>query len=94
MFAGAGYAGYRYLGALPPAEKVKAVAEEAVRIDKEAPKAFLGGDQGFIDLKLSNVEHVNHNTKKFRFELPGKDQISGLAVACEDIRRQEGKTRC
>jgi len=50
---------------------------------REPPKAFLGGDQGFIDLKLANVDTVNHNTKCFRFELPEKDQVSGLPVACE-----------
>ena len=51
--------------------------------DKSAPKAFTGGEQGFLDLKLSNVETVNHNTKRFRFDLPEKDQVSGLDVACE-----------
>jgi cytochrome-b5 reductase len=51
--------------------------------DAPAPKAFIGGDQGFLDLKLSSVEVVNHNTKRFRFDLPEKDQVSGLDVACE-----------
>ena len=54
--------------------------------DKPAPKAFIGGDQGFLDLKLSNIENVNHNTKRFRFDLPEKDQVSGLDVACECIQ--------
>ena len=45
-------------------------------------KAFKGGDQGFIDLKLENVEEVNHNTKRFRFALPDKDDVSGLETAC------------
>lgn len=45
-------------------------------------KAFTGGDQGFISLKLDNVETVNHNTKKFRFALPESDMESGLSVAC------------
>jgi cytochrome-b5 reductase len=44
-------------------------------------KAFTGGDQGFISLKLVNIENVNHNTKKFRFELPEGDQVSGLQSA-------------
>ena len=52
-------------------------------VDKSASKAFTGGDQGFLDLKLSNIEVVNHNTKRFRFDLPDKDQISGLDIACE-----------
>lgn len=44
--------------------------------------AFTGGDQGFISLKLDSVEEINHNTKKFRFALPDKDSVSGLAIAC------------
>jgi hypothetical protein len=44
-------------------------------------KAFTGGDQGFLSLKLEDVEIVNHNTKKFRFKLPEDDQVSGLEVA-------------
>lgn len=46
-----------------------------------APKAFTGGDQGFLSLKVSEIEDVNHNTKRVRFELPEKDQVSGLHVA-------------
>ena len=45
--------------------------------------AFTGGDQGFLDLKLDSVENVNHNTKRFRFLLPEKDQVSGLQIACK-----------
>ena len=48
-----------------------------------AKKAFQGGDQGFISLKLENIENVNSNTKKFRFALPEDDMVSGLPVACE-----------
>lgn len=44
-------------------------------------KALTGGDQGFVSLKLEDVEIVNHNTKKFRFKLPENDMVSGLAVA-------------
>lgn len=47
-------------------------------------KAFKGGDQGFIDLKLVNVQDVNHNTKRFRFALPDKNDVSGLQIACMD----------
>lgn len=46
---------------------------------------FLGGDQGWIDLKLESVEVLNHNTKKFRFALPSEDAVSGLRVACEHL---------
>ena len=45
-------------------------------------KAFLGGEQGFLDLKLESVETINHNTKKFRFALPNPDDVSGLQIAC------------
>lgn len=44
-------------------------------------KVLTGGDQGFVSLKLDNVENVNHNTKKFRFKLPEGDMVSGLEVA-------------
>ena len=77
-------------GAAAPAPKeeeknVPAKAGDRVS-DKPAPKAFTGGEQGFLDLKLLNVETVNHNTKRFRFELPEKDQVCGLHVACEYIQ--------
>lgn len=50
----------------------------------EAPKkAFTGGDQGFISLKLAEIEDINHNTKKFRFALPEEDMVSGLAACCK-----------
>ncbi|KAL8799102.1 MAG: hypothetical protein Q9200_007622 [Gallowayella weberi] len=41
--------------------------------DKPANKTFKGGDQGWLDLKLESVEELSHNTKKFRFALPDKD---------------------
>lgn len=43
-------------------------------------KAFLGGDQGFISLVLKDVEVINHNTKKFIFQLPEDDQVSGMQI--------------
>lgn len=46
-------------------------------------EAFKGGNQGFIDLKLTKVETVNHNTKKFRFALPEEGDVSGLKIACK-----------
>lgn len=48
-----------------------------------ASVTFLGGDQGWIDLKLTDVDIVNHNTKKFRFALNSDNDVSGLKVACE-----------
>ena len=47
-----------------------------------ANKTFLGGDQGFVSLKLENVEDINHNTKKLRFALEKEDDVSGLHIAC------------
>ena len=43
-------------------------------------KAFKGGDQGFLPLKLESVEPINHNTKRFRFALPNADDVSGLPI--------------
>ncbi len=44
-------------------------------------KAFTGGEQGFVSLLLSEVETINHNTKRFRFKLPEEGMVSGLTVA-------------
>jgi cytochrome-b5 reductase len=55
--------------------------KEAEKLDK---RAFTGGDQGFIDLKLKEAKDYNHNTKRFIFELPETDQVSGMNVACKD----------
>jgi cytochrome-b5 reductase len=51
-----------------------------------APKVFTGGDQGFVSLKLDNVETINHNTKKFRFAFEDPESVSGLVIACETDR--------
>ena len=53
-------------------------------------KAFSGGDQGFIDLKLESVEELNHNTKKFRFALPNSDDVSGLSIASALLTKYKG----
>ena len=47
----------------------------------EVKKAFTGGEQGFLSLKLEDVKPISHNTKIFRFKLPEDDQVSGLHVA-------------
>ena len=54
----------------------------SLRADAPAPKAFQGGDQGFLSLKLESVTDLSWNTKKFRFALPEANQESGLPVAC------------
>ena len=46
-------------------------------------KVFKGGDQGFIALKLENIETISPNTKKFRFAFPEANDVSGLPIACE-----------
>lgn len=52
----------------------------------EAPKqrqsVFVGGDQGWVDLKLSEAETLSHNVKRLRFEFPDKEKVSGLHIAC------------
>ena len=59
-------------------------SSEPQTIEPAGPKSktFTGGDQGWIDLKLKNVEVVNHNTKKLRFALNSDDDVSGLQIAC------------
>lgn len=73
--------GYYYFTQNPgAAQKAEAKVKEALP-GGEAKKALTGGDQGFVSLKLDDVEIVNHNTKKFRFKLPEDDMVSGLEVA-------------
>lgn len=69
---GAGY--YYYTSRQRPSLKAEAAGPAA--------KAFQGGDQGFLSLKLESVENLSNNTKKFRFALPESDMVSGLPVAC------------
>ena len=66
---------YRYMQSKP------AVAEEI----KERAKVFTGGDQGFVDLKLSDIEILSPNTKRYRFEFEDKEAVSGLHVACKSV---------
>ena len=49
-----------------------------------ATKVFTGGEQGFVSLKLDDIEIVNHNTKKLRFSFDDPESVSGLNIACED----------
>jgi cytochrome-b5 reductase len=78
--AALGGGGYWYFGGSAP--KVEAVVP---------PKpAFQGGDQGFLSLKLSEVENVNHNTKRLRFELPEGDMVSGLHIASAILTKYKG----
>ncbi|KAK3362697.1 hypothetical protein B0T25DRAFT_13181 [Lasiosphaeria hispida] len=84
---GLGGAGYYFLSGTSAAKKAEAKVKEAAgaAADKVpgvvAKKAFTGGEQGFVSLKLEEVETVNHNTKRFRFKLPEDDMVSGLTTA-------------
>lgn len=86
----AGVLGYTFLG---NSKTSSTDAPKPVDDAKAAPapvatsKTFTGGDQGFIDLKLKEVLPYNDNTKKFIFELPDPEQVSGLNVACEFIQK-------
>ncbi|KAI9705942.1 MAG: NADH-cytochrome b5 reductase [Candelina mexicana] len=51
---------------------------------------FKGGDQGWISLKLDSVEQVSHNTKRFRFSLPDKDDVSGLQITSALLTKYKG----
>lgn len=87
LVAGAGAlggAGYYFLSgsSSPAAAKIASV--------KPATPALTGGDQGFISLRLAEIENVNHNTKRLRFELPEPNQVSGLSVASAVLTKYKG----
>lgn len=42
----------------------------------------MGGDQGWVDLKLADIQLLSHNVKKFRFEFEDPEAVSGLHIAC------------
>lgn len=65
-----------------------ATAAGAPKITKPA---FTGGDQGFLSLKLAEVVDVNHNTKRFRFELPEKNMVPGLPIASAVLAKYKGE---
>lgn len=81
-------AGYYFLSGTPAAQQAEAKVKDVAGI--EPKKALTGGDQGFISLKLDEVENVNHNTKRFRFKLPEEDQVSGLNVASAILTKYKG----
>ena len=47
------------------AEEARAKVEGKAEDTRPKKPFFLGGEQGFVDLKLASVEDVNHNTKRF-----------------------------
>ncbi|KAL9596880.1 MAG: hypothetical protein Q9219_005506 [cf. Caloplaca sp. 3 TL-2023] len=77
----------------PPEDVVaraKEMAERRGGYTKDPNSTFVGGDQGWLDLKLDSVEEVNHNTKKFRFALPDKTDVAGLSVASALLTKYKG----
>ncbi|KAL2007830.1 hypothetical protein VTN00DRAFT_7812 [Thermoascus crustaceus] len=80
--AGLAIGGYRY-------------TQTAGAEPKNREKAFTGGDQGWVNLKLAAVEDLSHNTKKFRFELPDKESVAGLPVTSALLAKfvPEGKEK-
>jgi len=77
-----GAAGYWYFGSSAKPAAAAAAAAAA------PPKPAFTGD--WISLKLAEVELVNHNTKRFRFELPEGDMVSGLHVASAILTKYKG----
>ncbi|KAJ5893393.1 hypothetical protein N7495_005084 [Penicillium taxi] len=74
IYVGVGLAGlgaglWRYYGDNPAA---------AIEL-KDRPKVFNGND--WVDLKLTSVEVLSHNSKKLRYEFDDKEAVSGLPVA-------------
>ncbi|GKT41731.1 NADH-cytochrome b5 reductase 2 [Colletotrichum spaethianum] len=86
----AGGAYYFLSGSSAPAAAQKAEAKVKEAVGAAPKKALTGGDQGFVSLKLEDVEIVNHNTKKFRFKLPEDDMVSGLEVASAILTKYKG----
>lgn len=81
-------AGYYGLSGSPAAQEAESKVKQAVNVP--AKPAFTGGDQGWVSLKLSDIELVNHNTKRLRFELPEPDNVSGLHVASAVLTKYKG----
>lgn len=72
-------------------ENTKAAYENKTPAQGGPPdKVFIGGDQGFISLKLDKVEDVNHNTKKFIFAFEDPEAVSGLPVTSALVTKFKG----
>lgn len=55
-------------------------ATRAINPIKNEPAATFTGEDKWIDLKVSNVEQVSHDTKKFTFSLPSDEHQLGLTL--------------
>ena len=74
-----------------PSAIASAAKEKAAETIGSTPnKAFTGGDQGFLSLKLESVEQVSHNTKRMRFSLPDSNDVSGMQVASALVTKYKG----
>ncbi len=82
-------AGYYFLGGTPAAKKAEEKVKEVIPA-AEPKAAFTGGDQGWVSLKLDEVEIVNHNSKRLRFRLPEEDMVSGLHIASAILTKYKG----
>ncbi len=86
--------GYYYstqMGSLPTAAPTTSTADsDTQNKGKSSKSVFVGGDQGWIDLKLESVEELSRNTKKFRFALPNEDDVSGLHIASALLTKYKG----
>jgi len=87
--------GYWYFTQADPNAAAKATAAVSDAKKSVAPsptdkKTFVGGEQGFVSLKLESVDNVSHNTKKLRFALPEEDQLSGLNIASALLTKYKG----
>lgn len=51
----------------------------AAPLKNESSKVFVGDDK-WIDLPLSHVEQLSHDTKRYTFDLPGEDSELGLTL--------------
>lgn len=81
--AGLGVGLYRYNAGVANA------STNTVEPPKDSPKVFTGGDQGWVPLKLADVEVLSHNTNRFRFEFPDKEAVSGLHIASALLTRYQ-----
>lgn len=95
--AAAGAGGYYYMNmgagapqGAPLSKDEEKTVPKSTGASASTSKAFTGGDQGFISLKLESIEEINHNTKKFRFHLPDDNSVSGLTVASALITKYKG----
>lgn len=51
-------------------------------INGERTKTF-GKGPAFKSLRLHSIEKLNHDTSRFRFNLPDPEAVSGLSLTCK-----------